>query len=450
MPDQFIVGIDIGSSKLCSAVALRDRDGAVRYVGHGSTASGGLRAGEISDPEALGSALRRAVEEARYLIGVTVEDVVATVAGARIETLERMGGVDLGSGKPIDARDIRRALEDARGRDPGGWATIHRVVRAFAVDSEPVDDPTGRFGRRLDAWTRDFAVPTQLTDGLRRAADIAGINVHTLVPTGVAVASAVSSQSERESGVAVIDIGSATTDIAVYLDGELQHLASIPLGGHHITADVASILEVPVVEADRLKREHGAISEDVDEELIEWTPRTIAALQRQAKYGTVPGAAVRSITAARTVQIIDTVKETLDGFDATRRLGAGAILTGGASQLVGIVDITRAILGTTVRTGQVLPGRGFPSIADPGVSAAVGLIRYVSGRAVGPAPARQRSPAATGIVHPTVMNPFAWHDTIDVTSHGSSRHGPAGGSQRDWGRVVRDWVREFIPASPED
>lgn len=446
MPDQFIVGIDIGSSKLCSAVALRDREGGVRYVGHGSTASGGLRAGEIADPEALGSALKRAVEEARYLIGVTVEDVVATVAGARIETLERMGGAELDGGKPIDARDIRRALEDARGRDPGGLATIHRVVRAFAIDGEPVDDPTGRFGRRLDAWTRDFAVPTQLTEGLRRAANIAGIRVHTLVPTGVAVAAAVSSQSERESGVAIVDIGSATTDIAVYLDGELQHLASIPLGGHHITADVASILQISVGEADRLKREHGAISEDVDEELIEWTPRTIAALQRQAKYGTIPGSAVRSITAARTVQIIDKIKETLDALDDTRRLRAGVVLAGGSAQLVGIVDITRAILGTTVRTGQVLPGRGFPSIADPGVSAAVGLIRYVSGRSVGPAPSRQRSPAAAGFVHPLVMNPFARHDTIDVMR----RQRPADGGQRDWGRVVRDWVREFIPISPDD
>lgn len=446
MPDQYIVGIDIGSSKLCSAVALRDREGGVRYVGHGSTASGGLRAGEVVDPEALGDALRRAAEEARYLIGVTVEDVVATVAGAPIETLERMGGVELGSGRPVDARDIRRALDDARSRDPGGWATIHRVVRAFAIDGEPADDPSGRFGRRLDTWTRDFAVPAQITEGLRRAADIAGIRIHTLVPSGVAVAAAVSSQSERESGVAVVDIGGATTDIAVYLNGELQHLASIPLGGHHITADVASVLQIQVAEADQLKREHGAISEDVDEELIEWTPRTIAALQRQAKYGTIPGAAVRSITAARAVQIIDKVKGTLDDWDDTRKLQGGVILTGGTAQLVGIVDIARAILGTTVRTGQVLPGRGFPSIADPGVSAAVGLIRYVSGRSVGPTPSRQRSPAAAGIVHPLLMNPFARQDTIDVTR----RQRPADGGQRDWGRFVREWVREFIPVNPSD
>lgn len=447
MPDQFIVGIDIGASKLCSAVALRDRDGGVRYVGHGSTSSGGLRAGEIADPEALGGALKRAVEEARYLIGVSVEDIVATVSGARVETLERMGGVELNAGRPIEARDIRRAIEDARGRDAGGWSTIHRVVRAFAIDGEPVDDPSGRVGRRLDVWMRDFAVPTQLTEGLRRAADISGIRVHTLVPTGVAVVAAVSSQSEREAGVAVVDIGSASTDIAVYLNGELQHLASIPLGGHHITADVASILQIPVEEADRLKREHGAISEDVDEELIDWTPKTIAALQRQAKYGTIPGFAVRSIVAARTVQIIDKVKETLDALDDTGRLPAGVILTGGTAQLIGIIDITRAILGTTARAGQVLPGRGFPSIADPGVSAAVGLIRYVSGRSVGPTPTRQRSPAAAGFVHPLVMNPFARHDTIDVMRQ-RPRSNDSG--QRDWGRIFRDWVREFVPVSPDD
>lgn len=446
MPDQFIVGIDIGSSKLCSAVALRDPEGGVRYVGHGSTASGGLRAGEVSDPESLGAALRRAVEEARYLIGVSVEDVVATVAGARIQTLERMGGVDVDGSRPISAREIGRALEDARGRDPVGMATIHRVVRAFAVDGEPVDDPSGRYGRRLDVWTRDFAVQSAVTEGLRRAADLAGIRIHTLVPTGVADTAAVTSQTERDAGVAVVDIGSATTDIAVYLGGDLQHLVSFPLGGHHITADVASVLDIPIEEADRLKVEHGAISEDVDEELIDWSPRTIAALQRQAKYGNVPGSAVRTITAARTVQIIDQVKATLDDLDDTRRLRAGLVLTGGTAQLTGIVDITRAITGTPVREGQVLPGGGFPSIGDPGVSSAVGLIRYVTGRSVGTQPTRQRSPATAGIVHPLVMNPLARGATIDVTRRQRTRQP----TQRGWGTIVKGWVREFIPVSPAD
>lgn len=445
MPDQFIVGVDIGSSKLCAAVAVREGSGAVRYVGHGSAPSSGLRGGEVIDPEALSAAFKRAVEEARYLIGTSVQDIVVSVSGAHMEPIDRMGGVDLSPDKPVSHDDIIRAIGESRGTDPAGLHTIHRVVRGMALDSEPTSDPTGRYGRRLDVWTRDYAVPERLIERLRQAADAAGVRIHTLIPEGVAAASSALSPAEREAGVALIDIGSATTDIAVYSGGDLQHVAGFALGGHHITTDIAAMLDIPVEEAEDLKCLHGAIGEDNSEELYEWTPRSIAQLQRLASFGEVPGSAVRTISAARVVQIIDRVKDVLEASDTLHLLRSGAVLTGGGSLLVGTSDIASAILGVPVRSGGVLAGDGFPGIADPTVSASVGLIRYSAARAAMPPPPRREprsqfvGAGVTAFAHPMVMQqPFQRRN--------------AGGNEAPsrqpgtWRSSLAGWLREFVPA----
>jgi cell division protein FtsA len=448
VPDQFIVGVDVGSSKLCAAVAVREHGGAVRYIGHGSAPSSGLRGGEVVDPDALSAAFKRAVEEAQYLIGTEVQDLVVSVSGAHIEPIDRMGGLDLSSDRPVSRDEVVEAISQSRGTDPPGLHTIHRVVRGMALDGEPTSDPTGRYGRRLDVWTRDYAVPAQLIERLRQAADAAGVRIHTLIPEGVAAASSALSPAEREAGVALIDIGSATTDIAVYSGSDLQHVAGFSLGSHHITTDIAAMLDIPVEEAENLKRRHGAIGQDTNEELFEWTPRSIAQLQRLASFGEVPGSAVRTIAAARAVQIIDRVKENLEASDTLQLLQSGAVLTGGGSLLTGIEDIASAILGIPVRCGGVLSGDGFPGIADPAVSASVGLIRYCAVRAVTPQPpqrreSRQYSASATAFVHPLVMQqPFRRRDSLpDAIPRRASG---------TWKRSLGGWLREFVPARMEE
>jgi cell division protein FtsA len=464
VPDQFIVGVDIGSSKLCSAVAVREQGGAIRYVGHGSAPSAGLRGGEVVDVDALAGAFTRAVEEARQLVGTPVHDLVVSVSGARIEAIDRVGGLDLTSGKPIAHADVVRAIATSRGSDPAGMHTIHRVVRSLAVDRHVVDDPTGRIGSRLEVETRDYAVPDQLVDRLRQAADAAGVRIHTLIPEGVAAAAAALTDEERRSGVVLIDIGSATTDVAVYTDGDLAHVSGLPLGGHHATSDLAGILEISLEEAERLKRQHGAITGDTSEEVFEWSPRAVATLQRQAAAGYVPAPAVRSVVTARVVQIFERVRATLQQLGLSDTLRAGAVLTGGGAQLGGITDVAMAVLGMRVRIGGVLAGDGFPGIADPAVTASVGLVRYCAVRAQAPppaTPAHPRSPSAAAIVHPMVMKAFArgdpralrrqdagheTRDTIDVIPRRRVRPEVA----RGWGRVIGDWMRELVPARTDE
>lgn len=457
VPDQFIVGVDIGSSKLCAAVAVRERSGAIRYVGHGSAPSAGLRGGEVVDPAALSAAFTRAVEEARYLVGTPVHDIVVSVSGARVEPLDRTGGIDLSGGRPIDHADVVRAISSSRGGDPTGLHTIHRVVQTLSVDGARVDDPTGRIGNRLDVVTRDYAVPAQLVDRLRRAADSAGVRIHTLIPEGVAAAAAALSEEERDAGVVLIDVGAATSDVAVYVDGDLRHVAGLMLGGHHITVDLVSILEVPIEEAETLKRRHGGVTATAGEEVFEWSPRSVALLQRQAVEGNPDPAAIRSVAAARMVQLFEQVADILDTTQLRGQLRAGVVLTGGGSQLHGINDIAMAVLNLRVRSGVVLAGDGFPEIADPSASAAVGLVRYCALRSGTPVPApvparpESRSSGATAIVHPLVMKTFTRSDRPRRGGHNNDTiaHIPArrlqGQRPDGWGAIVRQWMSEFNP-----
>ena len=471
MPDQFIVGIDIGTSKLCSAVAIRESSGALRYVGHGSTPSGGLKSGDIVDVAGLGAAFVRAVEEARYLIGAPVHDIVVSMSGMKLEPIDRSGGISLQLGRPITSDEVARAISSARGLDPPGVQPIHRVVRSVVLDGERVEDPLGKSGTRLDVRVRDYAVSSVLIDRLRQVGDASAVRIHSLVPGGVASAAATLTDDERRNGVALVDIGSGTTDIAIYASGELRHLATFPAGGNHVTTDIASILDVPLDDAERLKRRFGAIGEDSDEELItDWTPRTIAMLQRMASEGDVPAYAVRSIAGARVIQIIDRVREILAQTEAGSVLRSGVVLTGGGSLLHGVADISAAILRMPVRLAAVAATDGFPAIADPGVCGAIGLVRYVSARAE-PAPGSQPQAVGrgssgsgfgvSGIVHPAMARSLPRRGargdvTIDVItaqrSHSvyaphNARSRPA---TRGWGRVVQDWMRELVPRHDDD
>ena len=451
MPDQFIVGIDVGSSKLCSAIAVRETNGTSRYVGHGSAPSSGYRGGEVTDVEQLATALRRAVDEARYLIGAQVQDVAICVSGARIEGLDRHGGINLEPGKPVDQSDVLRAIGVSRGSDPPGLHTVHRVVRALSVDGSITRDPTGRIGRRLEVATRDYALTAQLVERLRLAAESAGLQVHTLIPEGVAAAMAATTEDERGIGVAVVDIGSGGADLAVYVDGELRHLAAFPLGGNHITADIAGVIDISTEQAESLKRQYGAIDRDSNDELMEWNARTIAALQRQAATGDIPPGAVRSIAAARAIQIIDALHSSLRAAGMVEYLRAGVILTGGTSQLRGIDDIANAILGVPVRTGAVVSGDGFPAIVDLTAAPSIGLVRYCAIRANASPAARGESrrvgAGASAFVHPAVQRVMPIRDTM---SQLPSQHVEQRIGTRSWGRAFRNWMREFIPARVEN
>jgi cell division protein FtsA len=450
MRDELLVGVDVGSSKLCSTVAVREQSGRTLYVAHGSTPSDGLQAGSVIDVGALATSFEYALDEIRHLIGMPVQDLVMSVSGARLEAIDRTETLALDPATPISHQDVMRALPDARDATPDGRQVVHRVVRSLVVDGQVVRDPVGMLGRTLTVRTRDFAALSEFATRLHLAAQQAGARVLALVPEGVASAAAALTDDEREQGVVLLDIGSATTDLALYFNGELYDLAAIPLGGHHVTTDLAALLDVPVDDAEDLKCRHGIADRAVvtEAEAFDWGARTVASLQRQARQGRVPAEVVQVIAGARAEQILNRVNGLLEGWHVKPNLRAGVVLTGGSANLSGIELMAADILGLPVRLGGVLPWEGFPAIPDPSVTASLGLVRYCADRSRPP-----QQPAERPLVERLMVTGASGEDA-DNGSHWNpppvrTRRRPPPrrrSSSRGWGPVLRGWLREFVPA----
>jgi len=453
--DQLVVGIDIGSTKFSSAVALYNRAGQIRYLGHGSSPAAGMKGGRVVDPEALSGALKMALDEARHLAGAPIQDLVISVAGAQIAPIDRHGQVSLDATQAITHRDVERAIQNAQDEDPEGLRTVHRVVQGFAVHGQRTNAPLGRFGNDLDVFVRDFAVTSELVESVRQAAGAVSTRVHAFVPGGVASAEAALTPDERQQGVILIDVGGATTDVAVYIDGHLHDLSGFPLGGHHITQDLAMILEVPLDVAERIKCRDGVASAaEAAKVPVDWGPRGIARIQRQARDGTLSGDVVRAIAGARMEQILQQAREIAlrtDGHNGSRH--GSIVITGGSSRLRGIEETVSSVFDLPARRADVLQSDGFPPIADPTAAASIGLVRYCASR--GAWAAASQPPPGDGRNQREVTatrNLEAQRERapqVDVPQYQQVHtfvRDPRPQPTRAWGRLMREWMREFIPA----
>lgn len=466
MPEQFLIALDIGTSKIGVAVVRRDLHGGFRYVAHGSAPSGGMQAGQFHDLDAVSTALRRGLAEAHSLAGATVNDVALTVGGIRIDALDLRGSTVFERPRDIQVEDVRRAIERAQHPDATGLHPIQRVVQMTLVDGEPVHEAVGRRGARLEVSVRDYAISTQTLEQIRTIAGQSGARIHTFIPAGVAAMTAVTTSMERASGVAVIDIGASSSDIAVRIGDTQVHVSTHAVGGRQITEDLAQVLDIPTEEAERLKRAHGVVG-DAEDEPIDWSPRTIASLQRQARIGDIPPGAVRGIAQARVIQIIDALHADLRVAGVMDAIGAGVVITGGTAQLRGIDAMVNAIMRVPARVGSPIAGDGFPDVYDPSMSGTLGLARYCAMRAQAEVGAARRGNVAMGIVHPAFLGSnsgASWlrpasgqTGTLPVTSmrrannqHGRTHHGQEAPATRSVGEQFRGWLREFIPSRDGD
>lgn len=446
MPEQLYVGIDIGASKFSTAVAVSDPSGGARYLGHGRTPAAGLRAGEVKDQLEFNKAIKAAIDEARTLSGYDIADIVVSVSGTHLVATTNQGQVSLDAGYPIYQPDIDRVLSEAQPTAQPGYQTIHRVVQGFAVNGDPIRNPVGRTGQTLQVWVRDFSLPMPLVEAIQRAASEQKARVHAIIPSAVASGEAVLRQDERERGVILMDIGAMTTEIALYADGSLFDIGGFELGSHHITRDLATLLDMPLPDAEQIKCRHGVSSVLSAEALgVDWSPRGIASIQNQARNGTLRRDVPRAIAGARIEQIVGELRQMLQRAAGDLQFRAGVVITGGAASAPGIDAVVRELMHLEVRCGDVLPCEGFPPIADPTSSGSIGLVRYCAGRAhVQQSPRRPRGrsrereqPANVG-AGPFRMAVSGGAPEIDVTQ--------APRTERAWGQAMREWARGFIPA----
>jgi cell division protein FtsA len=375
-PDPYIVGIDIGSSKVGVLIAQRCDDGALEVVGKGRAANRGTRRGNIVNVEAAVEALKQACEEAEVMAGVEVSRAYVGIAGADVRAMNSRGMVTVSRrDREISFQDIQRVLEAAQSAPlPADREILHAIPQEFVVDEQGgIADPLQMLGSRLEVSVHLVTGQATRSKTLLTCVNRAGIEVTEVVFEALATAEAVLTHDERELGCLLVDVGAGTTTFALFADGEVQHSAVVPVGAGHFTSDLATVLRTPFAEAERIKLEKGCclLSLVSDEEGV--TVPTVAGGGTRV----VPKRELCEILQPRGEELFQMVQQDLQRVGIAEPPRAGVVLTGGGAQLDGLLELAEQIFNCTVRYGLPVGLRGLVDVINcPTWCTASGLLLY--------------------------------------------------------------------------
>jgi len=372
-----LVGIDVGTSKVCALIGEIGRDGKLTVIGHGTVPASGLKKGAVVNIDQTVRSIRDAVERAERLSGWKIDKAFVGVGGSQIESLNSTGQVAVSAHtREVSREDIRRAIEVARAvAIPTNREVLHVERRGFIVDGqEGVKDPLGMSALRLEVETHIVTAPQTAVQNLMKCVAQAGVKIDELVVNALASAEAVANETERELGVAVADIGAGTIDLAMFNEGSPFHTSVLPVGGNFVTNDIAIGIKTSLPVAEELKIQHGTcdLKTVADDEEI-----AVSVLGEDAG---------RTVSRLDVCQIIEArMRETLELLAVEMRsagagmLPAGIILTGGGAQLAGLAELGREVLGMPVRVVAPSGVAGLTdSILTPAYSTAIGLLQWGS------------------------------------------------------------------------
>ncbi len=362
MRSNLIAGLDIGTSNTCAVigeVVTDPRRPGLTVLGVGQARTGGLRGDMVTNIDEMTESVRSAMKEAELMAGATVDRVYAGIGGDHVRATTSMGVVAI-SDDEVGLDDIERVHIVARAVAlPPDREMVHAIPQEYRVDMQAgIKDPMGMAGVRLEAEV--FLVTCQVTASanIRKAVNRAGYRVQEMVLEPLAGARSVLTEDEKEVGVAMVEIGANTTDIAAYYEGKVQHVAILPFGGSTLTADLVRGLSIPYAEARRAKEKYGvAYSQMVD-------PRETVELPGPAPGQTraVARELIAHILEQRLDELFGMVHASLDEKGLMDRLGAGVVLTGGTAAIPGLVELAQQIYACPVRLG--VPGEGLGGLAD--------------------------------------------------------------------------------------
>jgi cell division protein FtsA len=381
-----VAALDIGSTKICCFVARVDEHRGAplrhpRLVGIGHHASRGVRCGAIVDLEAAEASIRAAVSAAEQMAGTTVQEVAVNVAGGH--PASRTVGVEIEiAGQQIADADMRRALGQTRAADDAGdRALIHSIPVGFSIDgSRGIRDPRGMFGERLGL---DMHLVTAGAGAVRNlAACVARCHLETaemaVSPYAAGLASLV--EDEMDLGCTLIDMGGGTTSIAVFFDGNVVYTDSVPVGGGHVTSDIARGLSTPLVQAERIKTLYGsALAGPADDRELVEVP--LVGEENAAAATQIPRSLLVGIIHPRLEETLELVRSRLETSGYDKIAGRRVVLTGGACQLPGVKELAGQILDKQVRIGRPLRVGGLAeATSGPAFATVAGLIAYAERR----------------------------------------------------------------------
>jgi cell division protein FtsA len=367
-------GLDIGTTKITAIVAEAGEDGeGIRIIGVGSAPSDGLKRGVVVNLEKTTRSIQCAVQEAERMSGRTIRGVFAGIAGDHIRGINSRGVIAV-SRKDAEIRphDLERVIEAAKAvAIPTDREILHVLPQEFIVDDQDgIRDPVGMSGVRLEAEVHIITGAASACRNVIRAAERAGLEVEELVLEPLASADAVLTQDERDLGVALFDIGGGTTDVAIFYEGSVRHTAVIGLGGANVTNDLAIGLRTPVERAEQLKLQSGcALTSMVRPEEVVQVPSVGGRLDRE-----VSRHMLAMMIEPRIEEIFELGKKEIRKNHIADLLGAGVVLTGGASSLEGMPELAEQVFEMPVRRGIPMGITGLvEAVSDPRFATGVGL-----------------------------------------------------------------------------
>jgi cell division protein FtsA len=372
--DEIIVGLDIGTTKIAAIVGEITDDG-IDIIGVGTAPSKGLRKGVVVNIDATVQAIQRAIVEAENMAGCEISTVYAGIAGGHIQGLNSHGVVAV-KDKEVRPADLSRVIDAAKAqRLPTDREILHVVPQQYIIDNQDgIRDPLGMAGVRLEAKVHIVTASVSSAQNVVKCANRCGLQVADIVLEPLASAEAVIEEDEKELGVALVDIGGGTTDISVFCDGAMVHSAVLPLGGSHITNDIAVGLRTPLEAAEKIKKKYGsACAYNVPDDDTMEVP-SVGGREPRILSRTI---LVDEIIEPRVEEMFEHIKRELVRSGYYDAIAAGVVLTGGTTELESIAEVAESVLELPSRRGQPRELGGLVDVVrSPAFSTGVGLVLY--------------------------------------------------------------------------
>ncbi len=388
-----IVGLDVGTTKICAIMGEVSENG-IAVLAVSSHPSNGLRKGVVIDIEATANSIKKAIADIEEKTDTGVREVYVGIAGSHIKSFNSYGAIGI-KGKEVTSEDVERAIDSASAvYVPLDREILHVLPTDFILDGQDgIKDPVGMAGVRLEVNVYIVTGAVTSVQNLLKCCERAGLEVVDIVLQPLASAEATLTSYERDMGVALVDIGGGTTDIALYKDEWLRHTVVLGIGGNHFTNDISVGLRVPFPEAERIKKKYGAVAPfSPSSEMNDMTDVDVVAIDGQVR--TIPRKYVSEILQPRSEELLELVRQEIQAIQRNNIAVSGVILTGGSSLLSGFDRMAEAILSMPVRIGYPVGayyrdpgheggGAGIQGLTEefnsPVYATGIGLVTYGAG-----------------------------------------------------------------------
>ena len=373
-----ILSVDIGSTKVCAIIAQKSEDG-IKILGAGISKSQGIKKGIITNIELASRAIKHAINDAKRVAGTHYDRVIVSISGAYTKSVDSYGVVNVPN-KEIGIKEINRVLQmaDHNANIPNEYEKLHVLPYNFKVDEHSnIDDPLGMNGSRLEVQVHIITVLKSSLNNLKKAVKSASIEIDNIVLNGYASSISVLNEDEKELGVAVIDLGGATSNIAIHLGNSIRYNDFLGVGSNNVTNDLSMALHTPIGAAERVKIDYGSLKSDSND-IIE-----LPSIGDEDSSNDVSLEIVTNVIYARVEETLMIIAKSIEDSGYRDQLGAGIVLTGGLTKLDGIRELSQAIFNNMpVRLAKPnehgIEGM-FDTLKGPEFATSIGLLLYGTG-----------------------------------------------------------------------